>query len=86
MSEKNSNTPNNKKKPIKINLTWLYLAIGAFLIGITFWDNSEDAKQVAYNQFKQYVDKGYISKIVIVNKETAEATINEKDSLAFIEI
>ena len=56
MSEKNSNTPNNKKKPIKINLTWLYLAIGAFLIGITFWDNSEDAKQVAYNQFKQYVD------------------------------
>lgn len=86
MSEKNSNTPNNKKKPIKINLTWLYLAIGAFLIGITFWDNSEDAKQVAYNQFKQYVDKGYISKIVIVNKETAEATINENDSLAFIEI
>ena len=85
MSER-SNNPNNKKKPIRINLTWLYLIIGAFLIGITFWDKPEDTKQVAYNQFKQYVEKGYISKIVIVNKETAEATLNEKDSLAFIEI
>lgn len=86
MSENKPNNNNNKKKPIRINLTWLYLIIGAFLIGITFWDKTGDTKQVAYNQFKQYVEKGYISKIVIVNKEIAEATINEKDSIAFIEI
>ena len=86
MSENKPINNNNKKKPIRINLTWLYLIIGAFLIGITFWDKTGDTKQVAYNQFKQYVEKGYISKIVIVNKEIAEATINEKDSIAFIEI
>jgi cell division protease FtsH len=86
MSENKPNNNNNKKKPIRINLTWLYLIIGAFLVGITFWDKTGDTKQVAYNQFKQYVEKGYISKIVIVNKEIAEATINEKDSIAFIEI
>ena len=86
MSEKRTNTPKNKKPQIKINITWLYLAIGAFLIGITFWDTPEESKKVAYSQFQQYVEKGYISKIVVVNKETAEATINENDSLAFIEI
>jgi cell division protease FtsH len=87
MSKQQNNTPNNNKKPqIRINLTWLYLIIGIFLIGITFWDGNGDTKEVSYSQFKQYVDKGYISKIVVVNKETAEATINANDSLAFIEI
>ena len=86
MSEKKTNTPNNKKPQIRINLTWLYLIIGIFLIGITFWDDNGDSKEVSYSQFQQYVEKGYISKVVVVNKETAEATINANDSLAFIEI
>ena len=86
MSDKKTNTPNNKKPQIRINLTWLYLIIGLFLIGITFWDDKGDSKEVSYSQFQQYVEKGYISKVVVVNKETAEATINANDSLAFIEI
>lgn len=87
MNEKQTNTPNNNKKPqIRINLTWLYLIIGIFLIGITFWDDNGNSKEVSYSQFQQYVEKGYISKVVVVNKETAEATINANDSLAFIEI
>ena len=86
MSDKKTNTPNNKKPQIRINLTWLYLIIGLFLIGITFWDNNGDSKEVSYSQFQQYVEKGYISKVVVVNKETAEATINPNDSLALIEI
>ena len=86
MSDKKTNTPNNKKPQIRINLTWLYLIIGLFLIGITFWDDNGDSKEVSYSQFQQYVEKGYISKVVVVNKETAEATINANDSLAFIEI
>ncbi len=86
MSKQQTNTPNNKKPQIRINLTWLYVIIGAFLIGITFWDDKGSSKEVSYSQFKQYVEKGYISKIVVVNKETAEATINANDSLAFIEI
>ena len=86
MSKKQENTPNNKRPQIRINLTWLYLIIGIFLIGITFWDDSSDFKEVSYSQFQQYVEKGYISKVVVVNKETAEATINPNDSLAFIEI
>lgn len=86
MSKKQENTPNNKRPQIRINLTWLYLIIGIFLIGITFWDDSSDSKEVSYSQFQQYVEKGYISKVVVVNKETAEATINPNDSLAFIEI
>ena len=86
MSDKKTNTPNNKKPQIRINLTWLYLIIGLFLIGITFWDDNGDSKEVSYSQFQQYVEKGYISKVVVVNKETAEATINANDSLALIEI
>lgn len=86
MSDKKTNTPNNKKPQIRINLTWLYLIIGLFLIGITFWDDKGDSKEVSYSQFQQYVEKGYISKVVVVNKETAEATINANDSLALIEI
>lgn len=86
MSDKKTNTPNNKKPQIRINLTWLYLIIGLFLIGITFWDDNGDSKEVSYSQFQQYVEKGYISKVVVVNKETAEATINPNDSLALIEI
>ena len=86
MSKQQTNTPNNKKPQIRINLTWLYVIIGAFLIGITFWDDKGSSKEVSYSQFKQYVEKGYISKVVVVNKETAEATINANDSLAFIEI
>jgi cell division protease FtsH len=87
MSKQQPNTtPNNKKPQIRINLTWLYLIIGIFLIGITFWDDKGGSKEVSYSQFQQYVDKGYISKIVVINKETAEATINANDSLAFIEI
>ena len=86
MSDKKTNTPNNKKPQIRINLTWLYLIIGIFLIGITFWDDNGDSKEVSYSQFQQYVEKGYISKVVVVNKETAEATINANDSLALIEI
>ena len=86
MSKTPRNTPNNKKPQIRINLTWLYLIIGIFLIGITFWDDKGDSKEVSYSQFQQYVEKGYISKVVVINKETAEATINPNDSLAFIEI
>ena len=86
MSKNKKTTSNNKKPQIRINLTWLYVVIGAFLIGINFCDRQEDTKKVAYSQFQQYVDKGYISKVVVVNKETAEASINENDSLAFIEI
>ena len=86
MSNKNTNTPNNKKPQIRINLTWLYLVIGIFLIGITFWDDKEESKDVSYSQFQQYVEKGYVSKIVVVNKETAEVTINPNDSVALIEI
>ena len=84
--QQTNNTPNNKKPQIRINLTWLYLIIGISLIGITFWDGKEDSKEISYSQFQQYVDKGYISKVVVVNKETAEAIINANDSLAFIEI
>ena len=86
MSKTPRNTPNNKKPQIRINLTWLYLIIGIFLIGITFWDDKGDSKEVSYSQFQQYVEKGCISKVVVINKETAEATINPNDSLAFIEI
>ena len=86
MSNKKTNTPNNKKPQIRINLTWLYLIIGLFLIGITFWDDKGDSKEISYSQFQQYVEKGYISKVVVINKETAEATINPNDSLALIEI
>lgn len=86
-----SNNKRNKKQPnnlpkMRFNLYWLYGAIAAVLIFLHFSGEDVELKNIPYSQFQHYVDKGYVNKVVIVNKETAEVSIAPNDTTALVEI
>ena len=86
-----SNNKRNKKQPnnlpkMRFNLYWLYGAIAAALIFLHFSGEDVELKNIPYSQFQHYVDKGYVNKVVIVNKETAEVSIAPNDTTALVEI
>ena len=86
-----NNKPDKKPQPNKLpkmrfNFYWLYGAIAVFLIFLNFTGEENKMKDIPYSQFQQYVEKGYVHKVVIVNKETAEVSIPENDTTALIEI
>lgn len=63
--ENNSNKPQNKRNAPRFNLSWLYIIIGVTLVFLYL--NNEGGslnKQVSYNEFQDYVKKGYVSRIV----------------------
>ncbi len=64
----NNNNKNNKKKP-RFNLSWFYVVIAVALGWLFFNSNGEGeggaSKQATYSEFKQYVEKGYASRIVV---------------------
>ncbi len=63
--ENKSNKPQNKRNTPRFNLSWLYIIIGVTLVFLYL--NNEGGslnKQVSYNEFKDYVQKGYVSRIV----------------------
>lgn len=68
---KNDNTP---KMP-KFNMSWIYGAVIVGLLAVWFFGGDSvtgsASKQVSYTVFKEYVNNGYASKI-IVNKDESE--------------
>ena len=69
----NKNNKNKGKMP-RFNLSWFYIII-AVVLGFLLW-NSEGAvmsggmsKQATYNEFKEYVEHGYASRIVIYKEQ-----------------
>ena len=86
-----NNKPDKKPQPNKLpkmrfNFYWVYGAIAVFLIFLNVTGEENKMKDIPYSQFQQYVEKGYVHKGVIVNKETAEVSIPENDTTALIEI
>ena len=90
-----SNTENKgKKQPqeqpnlpkMKFNWYWLYGGIVIILIALHFMGDETPMKDIPYSQFQQYVEKGYVDKITIINKEKAEVFIQGNDTTALIEI
>lgn len=60
----------------KFNLNWMYMIIAIMLLGLYLTnDNSSGSKNVPYDQFQQYVEKGYISKVVSYDDCSVEAFI-----------
>ncbi len=65
---------NNKKPRPSINLMWVYLGI-AILLGVLVLNSGgpsllpSSGKEVTYDQFKTYVEKGYASRIVANKRE-----------------
>ena len=84
MSENNQNNPANRRKgndpktPMpKFKPNWVYIIIVVALVALFL--NQEGAglnKKINYDpQFKEYVSKGYASKVVVYNDETLELYI-----------
>ncbi|MBP5393187.1 MAG: ATP-dependent zinc metalloprotease FtsH [Bacteroidaceae bacterium] len=78
MNDNNNNNKNNKnKKPgSQMSLTWLYLIIAVvlgwmFLSGDSSLLSGGSSRNATYSEFKNYVQQGYASRIVVNKKEGA---------------
>lgn len=78
------NQPNLPK--VKFNWHWLYIGLVMILVALHFMGDKVSLKEIPYSQFQQYVEKGYVNKVIIINKETAEVSILPNDTTALIEI
>lgn len=66
---------NPKRKGPKFNMYWIYGLIVLALIGLNFFGPGMQSpeKQMSFAEFKDnYLEKGLVKKVVIVNKEVAE--------------
>lgn len=73
----NSNTPNNKKPNMpRFNLNWLFSILGLMLLFLWFTgDKGLNTKEISYDEFQQYVQNGYISKVIGYDDNSVEAYI-----------
>ena len=75
-NQKPNPTPNNNpnKKPNILN--WIFSIIGLMLLFLWFTgDNNPKTKEISYDEFQQYVQNGYISKVVGYDDNSVEAYI-----------
>ena len=72
----NINKPANDKMRFKFNLNYFYLLI-LLMIGILWFTNlnSSSSKEIPYNEFRSYVQQGYISRIIGYDDNSVEAYI-----------
>ena len=79
--EKNNNArnkPGNSKiTPPRFNLNWMYLIIALMLFGLWWGSDSQagGSKAVSYSEFQQYVQQGYIKKILGYEDRKVEAFV-----------
>lgn len=81
----NGNSPNGNKRGPKFNMYWIYGLIVLVLIGLQFFGGSMDTTEKTTNwlDFKQnYLEKGLVKKVVVVNKDFAEVYLNHPDKAA----
>jgi AFG3 family protein len=75
------NNPNPKKGP-KFNIYWIYGLLVLALLGLQYFGSNSPAassRNISFLEFKQnYLDKGEVKKVVIVNKEIAEVYLNKQ--------
>ena len=71
-----SETSNNNKPKVNVprpSLTWLYVLIALVFIFLYFSsDGGSISKEVTYSKFQEMIEKGYASKIVAYDNNTAE--------------
>jgi len=77
-NNKNNDRPNKVNMP-KFNLSWLYMIIAVMLLGL--WATSKtggSSRNISYDEFQDYVKKGYISKVIGYNDNSVEAYIKQQ--------
>ena len=74
---------NKEKTPPKksaINSYWIYASIILFFVGISFFgggDSMSRDQNINISTFENYLNDGEVSKVVVVNKRTAQVTLTE---------
>ncbi len=60
----------------KFNLNWLYMIIALMVMGL-FWTNQSGSvnKTISYDEFQQYVRKGYVNKVIGYDDNSVEMYI-----------
>ena len=74
MKPGNENNPNTPRKGPKFNIYWIYglillVILGANFVGGNF--NNTPAEH-SFQDFKQYLDKGQVAKLVVINNDHVE--------------
>lgn len=72
--------PQNKRTTPRFSLSWLYIIIGVTLV-LLYLNNGGGSlnKQVSYNEFQTYVEKGYVSRVVTYTDNSLDMYINPAD-------
>lgn len=72
------NNNNNKKK--RVSFYWIYILLAIILIGMQFYPNSNNSpKKTTWKELKELLQAQKVTKIVVVNQETAEIYTNENE-------
>ncbi len=75
---KNEKTP--PKKPA-LNPYWLYGSIVLFFLGMSFFgggDGLGEDQKINISRFERFLNDGEVSRVVVVNKNTAQVTLTEE--------
>ena len=76
INKKNTGNGNNKVNLPKFNLNWLYMILLMMLAGLWLTNkNGVSSKNVSYDEFQSYVQKGYISRVTGFDDNSVEAYI-----------
>ena len=67
--------PTNGKRRQGFNISWIYIIILSLLVGSYFFTGSQSAKEVAYSDFKQYAQQGFVEGVTIFSNNTMEVDI-----------
>ena len=79
--EQQTNNRNGKPQPGRPNmprfsLNWLYMIVLIMIAALWFTnDGSGASREVAYNEFQQYVRNGYVQKVIGYDDSSVEAYI-----------
>lgn len=85
-NQNNKNTPDGKNMPPKgpkFNIYWIYGIIVLTLVGMTMFGNNFSSNIEAHSFYDfqtNYLNKGVVEKITIVNNEIAEANIKASNT------
>ena len=74
----NIKTKGKDGKP-KFNFYWIYGILALILFGVQFIGLNDEGKQTDWRDLKQMLESNDVSKIVLVNKETAEIFIRSEN-------
>src|SRR5690554_5706018 len=85
MSNKKNQSSRNKTAPVKDQNRnprfpiWIYIVLFMVLIAVNFYFVPGDsAERVKYSTFLDYVSKGYVEEILIVNGSQIEGKFSDK--------